>query len=57
MPSSTLTTAPGHIAIHEKDTVQVKKNSREEPSAAKLKAVSAPMQEVWTIEFEKEVAM
>lgn len=57
MPSSTLTTAPGHIAIYEKDTVQVKKNSREEPSAAKLEAVIAPMQEVWTIECEKEVAM
>ncbi len=56
-PGSTLKTAPGHIASHEKNTVQVKKNSREEPSAAKLKAVIAPMQEVWTIECEKEVAM
>ena len=50
-------TAPGHIASYEKNTVQVKKNSREEPPAAKLKAVIAPMQEVWAIECEKEVAM
>jgi hypothetical protein len=57
VPSSTLISAPGHIASYEENTLQIKENSREEPSAEKLQAVSAPMQEVWAIEFEKEVAM
>jgi hypothetical protein len=52
-----LISAPGHLASYEENTLQIKENSREEPPAEKLQAVSAPMQEVWTIEFEKEVAM
>jgi len=37
--------------------LQIKKNSREKPPAAKLKATITPMQEMRAIEYKKKMAL